>query len=72
MGHIEDKVRGAGNEAAGKVKQAVGDLTDDTQLQAEGEAQELQGKGQTALGKAKDAIGDALETAGDALKKSGS
>lgn len=72
MGQAEDKARGAGNEAVGRIKQAAGDLTGNTDLKAEGEVQELKGEGQTALGKAKDAVGDALGAASDAVKRAGS
>ncbi len=35
---IDDKVKNAAQEAKGKVKEGLGDLTDNPRLQAEGEA----------------------------------
>ena len=40
MGEITDKVKGAANEAAGKIKRAIGDATDRPDIRAEGDAQE--------------------------------
>ncbi|RYX83903.1 CsbD family protein [bacterium] len=71
MSQIEDKLRGAANETAGNIKQAVGKATDNEHLEAEGKAQEVKGEAQSTLGKAKEAIGNALENAADALKGSG-
>jgi uncharacterized protein YjbJ (UPF0337 family) len=71
MSSFEDKVRGAGNETTGNVKQAVGQATGNEQLEAEGKVQEVKGEAQGILGKAKEAIGNALENAGDAIKGSG-
>lgn len=71
MSNLDDKVRGAGNEAIGNIKQGVGAATDDEKLQAEGKGQEVKGEAQQALGNAKEAVGNALKNAGDALKGSG-
>jgi uncharacterized protein YjbJ (UPF0337 family) len=49
------------DEAKGRVKEAVGDLTGDKDLQREGKVDQ-------ASGKAKDAIDDASDKAKDALK----
>lgn len=51
---------GTSDKIEGRVKQAAGDLTDDQELQEEGEKDEL-------AGKAKDAIDDAKQTASDAV-----
>ncbi len=71
MSSFEDKARGAGNETSGNIKQAIGQVTGNEQLEAEGKAQETKGEAQNALGKAKEAIGNALENAADAIKGSG-
>ena len=71
MSSTEDKARGTGNDAAGNVKQVVGKVTGNEQLEGEGKAQEAKGEAQKALGNAKDAAGNVLEKAGDALKGSG-
>ncbi|RWX77228.1 CsbD family protein [Neorhizobium lilium] len=54
MGSTSDKIAGKGNELAGKVKQATGDVTGNDKLRAEGAAQELKGDAQQAKGKVKD------------------
>lgn len=56
MGEIADKVSGAANEAAGKIKRAVGDATDRPDITAEGDAQEAKGDLQKAKGDVKGAI----------------
>lgn len=60
MSSTEDKVKGNTNEAVGKGKQGLGDLTDDEQLQAEGKGQETKGKGQDLKGKIKDKLKDMI------------
>jgi uncharacterized protein YjbJ (UPF0337 family) len=72
MSSTDDKARGTANDVAGNVKQAVGNLTGDKDMQAEGAAQETKGDAQKALGNAKDAIGNAAKNIGDAIKGSGS
>ncbi len=71
MSQIDDKARGAGNNAAGNVKQVAGQVTGNEQLEAEGHAQETKGEAQTALGNAKEAVGDALENIGNKIKGAG-
>jgi uncharacterized protein YjbJ (UPF0337 family) len=61
MSSSEDKAKGMGNEAAGKIKQGAGKLTGNEQTQAEGVAQEKKGEGQQALGKAKDQVKGAVD-----------
>jgi uncharacterized protein YjbJ (UPF0337 family) len=56
MGEMVDKVKGVANEAAGKVKRAIGDATDNPNLRAEGDAQEAKGDLQKAKGSVKGAI----------------
>lgn len=58
MGEFTDKAKGLGNEVAGKVKQGVGDATDDPMLEQEGRAQERRGEAQNLKGKVKGALGD--------------
>ncbi len=54
-----DRVEGAGKQIAGGAKEAVGKLTGDEKLKAEGRAQKLGGKVQNAVGGAQDAARDA-------------
>ncbi|MDZ7908151.1 MAG: CsbD family protein [Gemmobacter sp.] len=56
MSSTTDKIKGMANEAAGNVKQAVGNATDNKKLQAEGIAQERKGEAQQAIGEAKDTV----------------
>lgn len=58
MGEFTDKVAAAGNKAAGAVKSAVGDATDNDRLEAEGEAQKAKGTAQDVSGSVKGALGD--------------
>jgi uncharacterized protein YjbJ (UPF0337 family) len=44
MGANEERMKGAGEELKGKVKNAAGDLLDNEQMQAEGRADELKGQ----------------------------
>lgn len=57
----KDRVKGAVNDAAGRVKRQVGEWTGDTNAQVEGTAQQIKGKAQKAWGTAKDAARDASE-----------
>jgi uncharacterized protein YjbJ (UPF0337 family) len=61
MSSSNDKAKGIGNEAAGKLKQAAGKITGDDRTEAEGKVQEKKGEGQQALGKAKDKIKGAVD-----------
>lgn len=71
MSSTDDKARGTGNDVVGRVKQAAGDLTGDSNLKAEGETQEVKGDAQKALGNAKDAVGNAMHNVANAVKGSG-
>lgn len=54
MGELVDKIKGAANEAIGKLKQE----SSDAETRAEGAVQELKGKGQKLAGSVKGALGD--------------
>ena len=51
----KDQVKGAVNDAAGRVKRQVGEWTGNTNTQVEGAAQQIKGKAQKAWGDVKDA-----------------
>jgi uncharacterized protein YjbJ (UPF0337 family) len=55
----KDRVKGAMDDAAGRVKRQVGEWTGDTQSQTEGAAQQVKGKAEKAWGNVKDAARDA-------------
>jgi len=58
---LDDKAGHKAEELKGRGKGAVGDLTDDEQLQAEGAAEESSGKLKQSGDKLKDAAGKAKD-----------
>ena len=58
MGEFTDKLDAAGNKIAGNIKEAIGKVTHNEQLEAEGEAQQLKGTAQDVKGSVKGAIND--------------
>lgn len=59
---------GEKDKATGRVKQAAGDLTDDEELQREGEADETAGKVKDAVGDAKQKVDDTVDKVKDKFK----
>ncbi|WP_332701146.1 CsbD family protein [Devosia sp.] len=57
----KDEVKGVGKQAKGAIKDAVGGLTGNEKLQAEGKFDKAAGKVQQKVGEAKDAVRDALK-----------
>jgi uncharacterized protein YjbJ (UPF0337 family) len=53
----ENEVRGKGNQLKGRIKDAVGGLTNDSSLQAEGKFDKLKGKVQDGVGDVQRRIG---------------
>lgn len=58
MGEFVDKTKAAGNKAAGNVKEAVGDATNNHDLEADGRAQKAKGTAQDVSGTVKGKLGD--------------
>jgi uncharacterized protein YjbJ (UPF0337 family) len=54
----KDRVKGAIDDTAGRVKRQVGEWTGNTNAQVEGAAQQVKGKAEKAWGNAKDAARD--------------
>jgi len=52
----KDRIEGAGKQIKGAAKEAVGKLTGDSKLQAEGAADKVAGKVQNAVGGIKDSL----------------
>jgi uncharacterized protein YjbJ (UPF0337 family) len=52
----KDRVEGAGHQAKGSVKEAVGKMTGDKKTQSEGTAEKAAGKVQNAVGGVKDTV----------------
>lgn len=65
----KDELEGKAEAIKGKVKQAVGDLTDDPQLVDEGEVDEAAGKTQDAVGRGRRKVGEAVEKIGETIKR---
>ena len=61
MSEFTDKIKGVANEVAGKIKHAVGEGSNDTELQAEGSVQEGKGHVQQGIGNAKGAVKSAVD-----------
>lgn len=52
----KDRIEGSAKVVGGKVKEAVGKMTGDAKLQADGAADQVKGKIQNAVGGVKDAL----------------
>ena len=63
-----DEMEGKYEQAKGSVKEGLGRLTGDEEMEAEGTADKLKGDVQEGWGGAKRKVGDALEDVGDAIK----
>ena len=65
----KDELDGKADALKGRVKQGVGDLTDNERLHDEGVADEAAGEVKEGFGKARRKIGEAIEDVGDKIKK---
>ncbi|HLM57309.1 MAG TPA: CsbD family protein [Pyrinomonadaceae bacterium] len=68
-GPNKDEVEGKYEQAKGSVKEGVGRITGDDDLEAEGAGDKLKGDIQEGWGGTKRKVGDMLDHAGDAIKK---
>ncbi len=66
---VGDNIKAAAAKATGKVKETVGDLTDNEKLVAEGKADQLKGEATEAKGDVKDAAKDVKHDVKDAFDK---
>jgi uncharacterized protein YjbJ (UPF0337 family) len=64
-----DELEGKAKEVKGRVKQGVGDLTDDERLHDEGVADEAEGEVQKGFGKARRKVGETIEDVGEKIKR---
>lgn len=64
-----DEMDGKVEALKGKVKQAVGDLTDNERLKNEGVADEAAGDTQDAIGRGRRKAGEFIEDIGEKIKK---
>ena len=65
----KDEVEGKWDQAKGAVKENVGRIVDDKELETEGQADRASGNLQEGYGTAKRKVGEAIEDIGDAIKK---
>ncbi len=65
----KDELDGKTQAVKGKVKQAVGHLTDDEQLHDEGVVDEAAGETQETIGRARRKIGETIKSVGDRIKR---
>lgn len=64
----KNEVDGKVDQAKGKAKQVVGNLTNDQKLKDEGAVDEAVGKAQSAVGTVQKKVGTIVEEAGKSLK----
>jgi len=57
----KDRIEGSANQAKGAAKEAIGKMTGDAKLKAEGKADKAAGKVQNAVGGVEDAVKDATK-----------
>jgi uncharacterized protein YjbJ (UPF0337 family) len=69
MAPNRDEIEGKYEQAKGSVKEGLGRLTGDEEMEAEGTADKMKGNVQEGWGGAKRKVGDVLEDAGDAIKR---
>ena len=63
----KDEAQGKWEQVKGTVKDKVGEVTGDHDLEAEGEVQNAEGESQETWGKLKRGVGDAVDAVGDAI-----
>jgi uncharacterized protein YjbJ (UPF0337 family) len=67
----KDERDGKIDQAKGKTKQAVGDLTGNEKLKNEGAADETAGKVESTVGRGARKVGEAIEDVGKQIKHNG-
>lgn len=67
----KDEAKGKWEKAKGTVKDKVGEVTGNYDLEAEGEAQRAKGETQETWGKFKRGVSDAVDSIGDAVSNAG-
>ncbi len=65
----KDELEGKFDQARGTVKETVGRVVNDRELEDEGRADDTGGKVQEGFGKARRKIGEAIEDIGEAVGK---
>jgi uncharacterized protein YjbJ (UPF0337 family) len=67
----KDEAEGKWEQVKGTVKEKVGEMTGDRELEAEGDVQNAEGETQETWGKFKRGVGDAIDAVGDAVSNTG-
>jgi uncharacterized protein YjbJ (UPF0337 family) len=62
-----DEMEGKWDQAKGKIKETVGEVTDDRDLEAEGRAENTGGDVKEGFGRARRKVGEAIEDLGDKI-----
>jgi uncharacterized protein YjbJ (UPF0337 family) len=57
----KNRIKGSAEQAKGKVKEVVGNVTGDSKLENEGKADQVAGKVQNTVGGIKDAVKEAVD-----------
>lgn len=57
----KDRIAGAAKQLKGSVKRAIGKITGDRKMQAEGTAEKAAGKARNTVGGVKDSVRDAVK-----------
>ena len=65
----KDELDGKVDQVKGRVKQGVGDLTNNERLRDEGVADEAAGEVQEGFGRGRRKVGEAIEDLGEKLKR---
>lgn len=65
----KDEVKGKGKQIIGAIKDKVGEMTKNPDLEAEGEAENLEGKVQETLGRGRRKVGNVVAQAGKVLTR---
>lgn len=66
-----DEAKGKWEQVKGTVKDKVGEITGNRDLEAEGEVQNAEGETQETWGKLKRGVGETIDAVGDAVKNAG-
>lgn len=64
----KDELDGKTEKLKGKMKQGVGDMTDNERLHDEGVADEASGEAQEGFGRGRRKVGETVEDIGDRIK----
>jgi len=65
----KDEIQGKVEQVKGKIKEGIGNATDDDELVGEGQADQAVGTVQEGYGRARRKVGEAIEDIGETVKK---